>query len=143
LVMRSIDFFENHPLFTHEEFVEARAPLGRSRRTTDNLLARHLAAGRLVRVRRGLYATVPRGVRAAQVPVDPYLVATKLRPDAALAYHAALQFHGRAYSIWRRFHYLTRGRARPFSFRELEFVPVRSRMNETEYRRNAGFRRHQ
>ncbi|MGM0578219.1 MAG: type IV toxin-antitoxin system AbiEi family antitoxin domain-containing protein [Myxococcota bacterium] len=122
--MRSIDFFETHPVFTHEEFVEARAPLGTSRRTSDNLLAKHVAAGRLVRVRRGLYAAVPRGITPEEAPVDPYLVATKLAPDATVAYHAALQFHGRTYSVWRRFHYLTRRRARPLTFREMEFVPV-------------------
>jgi len=94
--MRSIDFFETHPLFTHEEFVAARAPLGRSKRTSHNLLSMHLAAGRLVRVRRGLYATVPRGVDPDRAPVDPYLVATKLTSDATLAYHAALQFSSTA-----------------------------------------------
>jgi predicted transcriptional regulator of viral defense system len=56
--------------------------------------------------------------------VDPYLIATKLTSDAVVAYHAALQFHGKAYSLWSRYHYLTRHRARPFSFRGTEFVPV-------------------
>ncbi|RMF74233.1 MAG: transcriptional regulator, partial [Alphaproteobacteria bacterium] len=59
-------------------------------------------------------------------PVDPYLLATKLSPDAVVAYHAALQFHGKAYSVWRRFHYLTCRRARRFSFRDMEFVPVQA-----------------
>ncbi len=122
--MRSADFFETHPVFTHEEFVAARAPMGTSRRTADNLLARHVSTGRLLRVRRGLYASVLRGVDPDRAPVDPYLVATKLAPDATLAYHAALQFHGKTYSVWGRFHYLTRHRARPFSFRDMEFVPV-------------------
>ena len=109
---------------THEEFVAARPH--RSRRTTQNLLASHVAAGRLLRLRRGLYATVPRGVDPQRAPVDPYLVASKLTADAVVAYHAALQFHGKAYSIWRRYHYLTRARARPFSFREAAFVPVQA-----------------
>lgn len=122
--MRSTDFFETHPLFTVAEFVEARAPRGASRRTSNNLLAHNLATGRLVRVRRGLYAAVPRGVEPEQAPVDPYLVATKLTSDAIVAYHAALQFHGKSYSLWNRYHYLTRQRARPFSFHEMEFVPV-------------------
>ena len=124
--MRSADFFETHPLFTHEAYVEARAPRGVSRRTSDNLLAMHVAAGRLVRIRRGLYATVPRGVDPREAPVDPYLVATKLVADAVIAYHAALQFRGKAHSVWRRFHYLTRGHARPLSFRDMEFVPVQA-----------------
>jgi predicted transcriptional regulator of viral defense system len=60
------------------------------------------------------------------VSVDPYLLGTKLAPEAVLAYHAALQFHGRAYSLWRRFHVLARSRLRPFSFRGMEFVPVQA-----------------
>jgi hypothetical protein len=31
--------------------------------------------------------------------------------DAVVAFYAALQFHGKAYSTWNRFHYLTRKRA--------------------------------
>ena len=122
--MRSADFFETHPVFTGAEFAAARAPAGVSPYTTRNLLARHVASGRLVRIRRGLYATVPRGVEPAEAPVDPYLLATKLSEDAAVAYHAALQFHGKAYSVWNRFHYLTARSTRPLSFRGMEFVPV-------------------
>lgn len=131
--MRSLDFFDAHPVFRHAEFLAARATRGRSVRTSNNLLAQHLTAGRLVRVRRGLYATVPRSVDPARAAVDPYLVCSHVADDAVVAYHAALQFFGKAHSVWRRFHYLTRNRARPFSFRGLEFVavqapaPVRSR----------------
>jgi len=122
--MRSSEFFETHPLFTHEEFVQARAPRGATTRTSDNLLGKHLEAGRIVRVRRGLYAVVPRSVDPDSTRVDPYLLATKLTPDAVVAYHAALQFYGKAYSLWNRYHYLTFGRARPFSYRDMVFVPV-------------------
>ena len=124
--MRSIDFFDVHPVFRHVEFLAAHTAHGRSARTSNNLLARHLAAGRLVRVRRGLYATVPRGVDPARATVDPYLVASQVTEEAVVAYHAALQFHGKTYSVWRRFHYLTRKPARPFSFRKLEFVPAQA-----------------
>lgn len=133
--MRSVDFFETHPVFRHGEFLAAHTARGRSASTSNNLLAKHLAAGRLTRVRRGLYATVPRGVDPKKAAVDPYLIITNLTDDAAVAYHAALQFHGKVYSVWRRFHYLTCKRARPNSFRGMEFVPVqtpsalRSRLN--------------
>jgi predicted transcriptional regulator of viral defense system len=122
--MRSIDFFETHPLFTHEEFLSARASRGATARTGANLLARYCASGRLVRIRRGLYAVVPHGVDPDRFSVDPYLVATKMAPDAVVAYHAALQFHGKAYSLWSRFHYLMHRRARPSIFRGMEFVPA-------------------
>lgn len=124
--MRSHDFFDSHAVFTHAEFVSAHTATGRSTHTSNALLSRHLTAGRLLRVRRGVYATVPRAADPGKAVVDPYLVATRLADDAVVAYHAALQFHGRAYSVLRRFHYLTRGRARPLSFRGSEFVPVRA-----------------
>lgn len=99
---------------------------GRSKATANNLLALHLSSGRLLRVRRGLYAVPPRGVEPAAADVDPYLVASRLSDDAVVAYHAALQFHGKAYSLWRKFHYFTKRRARPFTFRDREFVPVQA-----------------
>jgi len=121
----AIDYFARHPVFTHAEFLSAHAAGNRrSTHTANNILAHHLAAGRLVRVRRGLFAAVPRGVEPKAAAVDPYLVATKLSDDAVVAYHAALQFHGKAYSVSNRFTYLTRHRARAFHYRQAEFVPV-------------------
>ena len=123
--MRPTDFFRTHPVFRHDEFVEAHSGSGaRSALTSQTALTQHVAAGNLIHVRRGLYAVVPPGLRPAEASVDPYLLATKLTDDAVVAFHASLQFHGKAYSIWRRVHYLTRRRARPFSFRDADFVPV-------------------
>jgi predicted transcriptional regulator of viral defense system len=125
--MDSAVFFDTHPVFTRQEFAEARDSEGtRGRRTTDSLLRKHVASGRLLRVRSGVYAVVPRGTDPTHATVDPYLVATKLAPDATVAYHAALEFWGKAYSVWHRFHYLTRSRLRGFRFRDSEFVPVQA-----------------
>ena len=124
--MRPLDFFATHPVFTHEQFVAAHTATGRSVHTSNSLLRKHVAAGRLLRIRRGVYATVPRGTGPDTARVDPYLVATALADDATVAYHAALQFHGKAHSVSHRFHYLTRLRARRLSFRGSEFVPVRA-----------------
>jgi len=122
----SAEFFDSHPVFTRTEFEAARASTAsRSPRTTDSLLRRYVADGRLMRVRGGLYAVVLRGTDAAAAPVDPYLVATKLSPDATVAYHAALQFWGKAYSVWQRFHFLTETSTRNLRFRGLEFVAVK------------------
>jgi predicted transcriptional regulator of viral defense system len=122
----SAEFFDSTPVFTRAEFDAARASSAhRSRRTTDSLLRRYVASGRLLRLRAGSYAAVPRGADAATAPVDPYLVATKLAPDATVAYHAALQFWGNAYSVWQRFHFVTETSTRALRFRGLEFVPVK------------------
>ena len=89
-----------------------------------SLLRLHVAAGRLVRVRRGLYASVPPGVEASKFEVDPYLAASRLAPDAVVAYHAALQFRGKSYSVWHRVAFLTATKAKPVAFRGAEFQPV-------------------
>ena len=123
--MRSSDFFATHPVFTQAEFVSARGSAGGSTRTADSLLARQVASGRLLHVRRGLYATVPRGASPETFRPDPYLVASKLAADAALAYHAALQFRGRTYSVWHRFTVLASTRLRPLHFRGDEFLGVK------------------
>jgi predicted transcriptional regulator of viral defense system len=62
--------------------------------------------------------------------VDPFLLATKLAPDAVVAFHAALQFRGRAYSVWHRFAVLTESHLRPFTFQGSEFLPVRPSSRE-------------
>src|SRR5688572_13666662 len=118
-------FFDQHPVFTREEFVAAHSAGGRrSLHTSNNVLAQHVASGRLLRIHRGLYATVARGVDPETASPDPYLVATKAANGAVVAYHAALQFHGRAHSVSSRYTYLTRDRKRPFRFRGAEFVAV-------------------
>lgn len=91
----SEEYFQSHPVFTHEEYARSRDK--GSPRTVDSLLRKHAESGRIVRVRRGLYVSVPPGTAAETV--DPYLLATKATSDAAVSHHAALQFHGRTYSL--------------------------------------------
>ncbi len=97
---------------------------GSGDRTVEALLAYHVKSGHLVRVRKGLYSAVPRGSTAAVVPIDPFLVTGKLTPDAILAYHTALEFHGKAYSPMHEFFYLTSLAARPLEFRGQRFRAV-------------------
>lgn len=124
--MRSTDFFASHPVFTHGEYLASRGTAaGQSPRTADSLLAQHLAAGRLVRVKRGLYASVPQGATKEAFQADPYLLATRVAPDAVVAYHAALQFRGKSYSVWHRYTVLTSSRLRRLTFQGNEYVGVR------------------
>lgn len=124
--MRSAEFFATHPVFTYEEYLAARGARGdRSPRTADSLLVRHAAGGKILHVRRGLYAAVPPGAAPSTFQVDPFLLATKLASDAAIAYHAALQFRGKAYSVWHRFAVLTRIHMRPLTFQGSDFLGVR------------------
>lgn len=120
-VASSEKFFQTHPVFTHEEYARTREHA--SPRTVDSLLRQHVASGRIARVRRGLYVAPIAGSIATTA--DPYLVATKASPDATISHHAALQFHGCAYSIWNRVTFLTAHSTRGFRFGPVEYVPVR------------------
>jgi predicted transcriptional regulator of viral defense system len=114
-----------HPVFRAGVFGEFLAKRGsRNVRTRDSLLAHYISTGRLLRVRRGLYAVVPSGQTPKTVQPDPFLLAAGMTPDAVLAYHTALEFHGRAYSTFREFTYLTSMATRPAEFRGNTFRGV-------------------
>ena len=116
--MKIQDFFATHPVFTYKEFVEFLSATGsRNVKTRESILSHYTKSGRLFRVRRGLYLTVPQGYTPEKCPVDPYLLASKMAPDSVLAYHTALELHGKAYSVHEEFLYLTRSGSRPLNFR--------------------------
>ena len=120
--MRLDDFLARHAVFTVDELDYFLSDRGsRNTSTRNSLLAYHRKRGRIVRVRRGLYATVPRGLEPSSAPVDPYLVAAKMTEDAVLAYHTALEFHGRAYSVHWRLVYVSANRSLPLTFQSHEF----------------------
>jgi predicted transcriptional regulator of viral defense system len=53
-----------------------------------------------------------------------YLVAAKMTKDAVLGYHTAMEFHGKAYSVYSRLHYLSARRSLPVIFRDYEIRRV-------------------
>jgi predicted transcriptional regulator of viral defense system len=116
------DFFSKHPVFTVQELDQFLIKKGTgNKRTRKALLAYHRKRGRIYPIRRGLYVTVPSGVTTDTFPVDPYLLAAKMADDAVLAYHTALEFYGKAYSVFERFYYLTGHQLLPVRFRSYEF----------------------
>lgn len=118
-------FVATHPVFRVEEFVGVHARAGnRSPATSLTLLKRGVAAGRYLHLRRGLYAVVPPGLDPERTEVDPFLLAGAHTPDAVIAFHAALELHGRAYSSWSRLHVWTNHRSKPWTWRGVEIVPV-------------------
>jgi len=124
--VRPRDFFRTHPVFTHAEFVAAHTAGGSSPHTSNSLLAERVAAGRLLRIKRGVYASVPVGADAADFQPPPPLVASKLSDDAVVAYHSALALHGYVYSLWTWEQYMTARRLRPLRFRGVEYVAVQA-----------------
>jgi predicted transcriptional regulator of viral defense system len=124
--MKVEGFFARHPVFTWDEFLAFHAGRGtEGQRSAEALLAYHTRAGHLLRGRRGLYVVVPVGMSPDATPVDPYLLATRSADDAVLAYHTALEAQGAAYSTHERVVFTTTLASRPWSFRSLQFRPVR------------------
>ena len=124
--MKHDTFFRRHPVFTSEELSEHLSTNGKvGNRARESLLAYYKNTGRLVRIRRGLYAVVPPDSDHRSHPVDPYLIAAKLTLDAVLSHHTALQFFGRAYSVWQEFTYQSERPLREMTFRERKFRGTR------------------
>ncbi len=99
-------FLRTHPVFTGETLAAHLARRGGvGPRGKEAFLAYYRKTGRILRVRRGLYAVIPPGADPDSYAVDPYLIAGKLTRDAVLSHHTALEFHGRAYSVWRHLIY--------------------------------------
>jgi len=121
-MMKHDEFFRKHPVFTGEELAKHLSTHGEvGGRAQEALLAYHQKAGRVVRVRRGLYAVIPAGADTNSFPVDPFLVAAKLTMDAILSHHTALEFYGRAYSVQEYFTYSASRPSRPLTFRSHVF----------------------
>ena len=125
-VIKHETFFRHHPVFTGEEMAaHLVANDDAGARTQESLLAYHTKAGHLLRVRRGLFAVVPPGADSDTYSVDPYLVAAKLTRDSVLSHHTALEFHGRAYSMWSQVTYSASRPLENFAFRSHVFQGTR------------------
>ena len=116
------EFFRKHPVFTGDELTEHLSSHGEvGGRTKEALLAYHQKTGRIVRMRRGLYAVIPAEADPDFYPVGPFIVAAKMTPDAVLSHHTALEFHGRAYSVQEHFTYSASRPLGPLMFRSHVF----------------------
>lgn len=130
-------FLAGHPVFKVGEaalFLNAAGTHGGQ--LVNLLLAYHVRVGHIMRVRRGLYVTVPPGLSPSNYSPDPFLLAAKMSDDAILAYHTALEFHGRAYSTRKDITYATGKALRsskigPYRFRPVPFPkPLRMKGKE-------------
>ena len=111
-------FFFEHKIFTFEQFVRA---MGNPVTTCHVMLNQHLKSGNIVRIKQELYASIPMGANAEYYPVDPYAIISMLAPDALIAYHSALQFHGLAYSLHFQYVFQSTKKIRDFQFRQDRF----------------------
>lgn len=124
------DFFALHPVFTREALVRHLAEMRGGEPnpgTVRALLRYHQTTGRILSVRRGLYATVPPGSTPESAPVDAYLVGALGCPGGVLAYHTALELHGLAYSTFEAVQILVSRPQRGWVFKGVSYRPVRPR----------------
>jgi predicted transcriptional regulator of viral defense system len=125
--VKPLDFFAAHPVFTRDEFADALADGKKAASgTVDSHLGVYLRAGRIGRVKRGVFFAVRPGDAVASTPIDFLLVASRLATDAVLAYHTALEAHGYAQSVFERLFFLTQHKVKTVTFRGRAFVPVAS-----------------
>lgn len=120
------EFLVKNPIFSTAEvrcFLSARGTTGS--RSAEAWLAYYQKNGYIVRIKQGLYATVPQNTDPNTFTPDAFLLASRMSSDAVLVYHTALEFHGRAYSVRRRLTYQTASPPRTLSFRDWQFQPVR------------------
>lgn len=119
-------FFYSHPVFRYEEFARFKSQEGEvsNSRAIHKALHYYLAKGRLINVRRGIYAVVPPGIQPEEILIDPYLLASKAAKDSILAYHTALELHGSAYSVFEQFAFITEHKIKPFEVQNRWFRPV-------------------
>ncbi len=124
--MKIETFLYEHPVFRHDEFVAWKSGLKRTLQASslNMALQYYLKTGRILRIRRELYAAVLPGQTPDAVTVDPYLIAGKSAVDSILAYHTALELHGVAYSTFGQMTYLTSQKNKPFEFQNLWFQAV-------------------
>lgn len=111
--MKTLEFFESHPVFSLDEANKALGLPGGRAGAVDRLKY-HLKTGRLKLVLRGVYAVVPTGARAEDFHPDPFLAAAAFRPDAIFSHHSALELQGVAHSVWNECTLYAAGRRKPF-----------------------------
>jgi len=120
------EFFIKNPIFSItqvKEFLSTRGTTGD--RSAEAILSYYIKSARIIRIKQGLYATIPIEANPDTFTPDAFLLASHMTTDAVLAYHTALEFHGRAYSVHRKFTYQTASPPRPLSFRDWQFQPVK------------------
>jgi predicted transcriptional regulator of viral defense system len=115
-------FLATHRVFTRAELLAAL--VGRSAATMDRTLARWRQQGRIEPVKRGLFVRLGPG----EALPDYAAIAARMAPDAAAAYHTALEVHGCAQSLFERFHFVTWTRVKAVTYHGRDLVPVRPRV---------------
>ncbi|OGO93534.1 MAG: hypothetical protein A3F10_05780 [Coxiella sp. RIFCSPHIGHO2_12_FULL_42_15] len=123
--MKIDTFFAKHPVFRYEEFANFMKERGIAHpASVRQQLSYYHKAGRLLHLRRMLYAVKPAGLETEDHWVDPYLIAAKASKESVLAYHTALELHNLAYTIFEELTYLCNHTKKSFQFQNQTYRSV-------------------
>lgn len=111
-------FFFEHKIFSFEQFANAMA---NPDPTCKIMLNQHVKTGSIIRIKQGLYASIPSGADPDSYPVDPYAIISCLAEDVLIAFHTALEFHGLAYTVYFQHTFQSVKKIREFQFRQDRF----------------------
>lgn len=116
------EFLEHHPVFTLDEL---RNELSLNEGPeASNMIQYNKRMGRIGRIKQGLYYVIRPGQTVQSAPVDPFLLASRLAPEAVLSYHTALDLLGFGHSVFNTY-YCFSSRFRPaLRFRKDDFRVV-------------------
>lgn len=117
--MDTSTFLQTHRVFNLDEAAQELAPPG-GRKATLERLKYAVTQGRLKKLARGVYASVPPGMEPAKFLPDRFLSAVALRPDAVFSHHSALELLGAAHSEWRLCTAYSARRSQPFDLDGIE-----------------------
>jgi predicted transcriptional regulator of viral defense system len=104
------EFLEHHPVFTLGEFREHFSI--QNAESASGTIQHNKGKNRIGMVKEGLYYAIRPGQSVLTAPVDPFLLASKLAPDAVLSYHTALDLLGFGHSVFNSY-YCFSSRFRP------------------------------
>ena len=81
--------------------------------------------GDLMRIKEGLYASIPREMKSKYYEFNRYVLFDRAMNEVGgLAYHSALELHGAAYSSFNKLFYLTTRKVTSFDFQGIVYRPV-------------------
>lgn len=128
-------FLKENKVFTFDMFAKTiNYDNVRSQQTLHNMLAQHIQRAHIIRIKRGLFASIPYGAYPDKHPINPYLIAKYMANDAVIGYHSALAIHGYTYSTSYRIIYITSQNIKDIQFRNELFqsTAVPKRLKEQE-----------
>lgn len=120
----AVEFFDRNPVFHTEEFHVACCRSAK-RGSRSNLLNYFVRRGRILPIRRGVYAVVPYSRRVEDFKPNRYLVASALKPDTVLSHHTALEVLGQAHSVSRTLYGFTARSPSDFAWNDYRFKILR------------------